>query len=471
MHAAGRWAQVCRVVVCVIGFCSAATARPQPDLLHQAQQLAGQKHFREAEKLYREVLNRSPNSREGMLGLARVILWEGRYREARRLFKQLVRRSPADVEAAEGAATAAYWQGDYRTAAHEFSAIAAEHPERRIPRQSLAEIESAARGDVRVLMEGVDDDQPYRAWRTSATVSSFSDPLTRWDVTGGAYRLENPTRSITRTEPFFLATNEIVFPWQRLTITTTAGVLRWPDARTRPIGGLTLAHKLSSNSSVSVTGEHRELLTNATSVMTHAAVTRFVAAWTRYASRSWLAGIEVGHNRYYDRNSGGYAQGYALWPVMKSNRTTVWLGASAAMRDTRETRFELDTVSSTRSPAGDFLYSYRGSYRAYWTPQNFREGRAIAMVAHTIGKGELKFQAERGVGRDEERAFAPSSGSEPLPSTIFAIDFERTFHPYRFSAGLSMPISTAFRLDCAIERNVTAFYAANVFRASLVRHR
>jgi hypothetical protein len=443
----------------------------EPDLLHRAEQLAWGREFAAAETLYREALRRSPDSREALLGLARVILWEGHHREARRLFKQLATRSPMDVEAAEGAATAAYWQGDYRTAAREFGAIAATHPQRRLPRKSLSELEGASRGDVRVLMEGIDDDQPYRAWRGSVTVSSFSDPLTRWDVTAGGYRLDNPTRGITRTEPFVLAANETVLPWQRLTITTTAGALRFPDGSTRPIGGLTIARKLASNASISITGEHRELLTNSTSVMTHPAVTRIVAAWSRYAPQSWLAGIEAGHNRYYDHNNGGYAQAYGLWPVVKGERTTLWLGASAAMRDTSETRFELDTISSTRSPAGVFLYSYRGSYRAYWTPRNFREGRAIATVAHAIGKGELKLQAERGVARDEERAFGPSSGSEPLPSRILAIDFERTFHPYRLSAGLSMPLSTAFRLECAVERNVTAFYAANVFRASLVRHR
>ncbi len=457
---------------CLFFFCSvAAAAQVEPDLLHRAQRLAWQKEFVAAENLYREALRRSPESRDALFGLAQVFLWEGRYREARRLFSQLARRSSADVEAAEGAATAAYWQGDYRTAAREFGAIAARHPERRIARKSLSEIESAARGDVRVLMEGIDDDQPYRAWRSSVALSSFSDPLTRWDVTAGGYWLDNPNRHLTRTEPFVLGANETVLPWQRLTITTTAGVLRFPDGSTRPIGGLAIARKLTSNTSISITGEHREVLTNSTSVMTHPAVTRIAAAWSRYAPHSWLAGIEAGHNRYYDRNNGEYAQAYALWPVVKSDRTTLWLGASAALRDTSETRFELDTISSTRSPAGDFLYSYRGSYRAYWTPRNFREARAIATVAHTIGKGELKLQAERGVARDEERAFGPSRGSEPLPSRIFPVDFERTFHPYRFSAGLSMPVSVAFRFECTVERNVTAFYAANVFRASLVRHR
>src|SRR6058998_886728 len=252
---------------CLFFFCSvAAAAQVEPDLLHRAQRLAWQKEFVAAENLYREALRRSPEFRDALFGLAQVFLWEGRYREARRLFSQLARRSSADVEAAEGAATAAYWQGDYRTAAREFGAIAARHPERRIARKSLSEIESAARGDVRVLMEGIDDDQPYRAWRSSVTVSSFSDPLTRWDVTAGGYRLNNLDRRIVRTEPFVIATNTLVLPWQRLTIVASAVALRYPDGKTGSIGGLTLSRKLSSNSSLTISADHRELLTNATAI-------------------------------------------------------------------------------------------------------------------------------------------------------------------------------------------------------------
>jgi len=205
---------------------------------------------------------------------------------------------------------------------------------------------------------------------------------------------------------------------------------------------------------------------------THPNVTRFAGSWTRYAAKSWLAGVEIGHQTYYDHNRGHYAQGYALWPVVKGRQTTLWFGASAAARDTRETRFELDAISSSRIAGGDFAYSYRGSYRGYWTPQDFREVRAIVSIARTIGaNAELKAQAERGFARDQARGFGPASGRSPLPSPIFDFDFHRVFHPYRLSAAISSPIAAGFRVECGIERAVTSFYAANAVRASLVRHR
>ena len=430
-------------------------------LIEEAQRLAWQKHFAAAEKLYRQVLRSDPASRDAKFGLAQVLLWEGQYAEARRLFKSL-----KGADAAEGAATAAYWQGDFRTASREFAAI-----DRPFSRQSLAQIRSASAGDVRATVEGLDDNQPYRAWRSSVTVSSFSDPLTRWDVSAGAYGLHNIDRGITHTEPFVTATNVLGLPWQRLTITTSAGAIRYPDGKTDPIGGLTLSRKLSSNSSLTISGDHRELLTNATAIDTHASVTRFAAGWSRYIARGWLAGVEAGHNSYFDHNSGNYAQGYALWPIVKRGRTTFWAGGSAAVRNTGETRFELDAVSSVRT-SNFFSYSYRGSYRGYWTPRDFSEARAIVSIAQTFPKdAELKAQIEGGVGRDEARAFGPASGTSPLPHNIFVIDFHRTFHPYRLSAGLSMPVATAYRIQVDIERSVTVFYAANAFRASLVRHR
>ncbi len=472
MYAAGRRAQGRWVFVCLFCFCSAAAAQSDSDVLRRAEQLAWEKQFQAAEALYREILRRSPQWHDATLGLARVILWEGRYREARRLFTELMQRNAGDVEAAEGAATAAYWQGDFRTAVREFAAIATKHPERVVPRQNLTEIQSASRGDVRIVTEGIVDDQPYSAWRTSATVSSFSDPLTRWDVTAGAYQVHSPLFGVTRNEPFVTAMNEITFPWQRVKITTTAGLLRWPDGLTRPIGGLTIAHRLSPTSTVALTADHRELLTNSSSVITHAALTHLAGAWSRYAPQAWMAGLEGGRNRYFDRNRGVYIQAYALWPITKRQRTTVWIGASAAWRNSDVSRFAFDAISSTRSPAGDFLYSYRGSYRPYWTPQRFREGRAIVSVRQTIGKNaEFKAQAEYGAGHDLARAFGPDRGGTPLPTSIFSFDFDRSFHPYRLSGGLSLTLSPAYRFDGNFERNVTTFYSANAFRASLVRHR
>src|SRR5581483_2818051 len=147
-------------------------------LIEQAQRLAWQKEFAAAEKLYRQALKSDPDSRGARFGLAQVLLWEGHYREARSMFLSL-----HGADAAEGAATAAYWQGDFRTAEREFAAL----PKSDFARRSLTEIRSASEGDVRIAVDGVDDNQPYRAWRSSVTASTFSDPLTRWDVTAGGY--------------------------------------------------------------------------------------------------------------------------------------------------------------------------------------------------------------------------------------------------------------------------------------------
>ena len=430
-------------------------------ILEQARQLAWQKQFAAAENLYRQALRDDPESRDAKLGLAQVLLWEGRYREARRLFKTL-----PGADAAEGAATAAYWQGDFRTAAREFAAL----PDRKFARQSLADIRAASEGDVRATIEALDDNQPYRAWRSSVTASSFTDPLTRWDVTAGGYGVHNIDRGVTRNEPFVSVKNVLVLPRQKLTITSTIGALRFPDATTRAIGGVAVARKISGNSTVTIGVDHHELLTNATAIDTHPSVTTLAAAWTRYVPRGWLAGAEAGNNRYFDGNDGSYIQGYALWPIVKRNATTIWAGGSAAIRNTDETRFALDAVSSTLT-GNFFSYSYRGSYRGYWTPIDFREARAIVSAARTFDKAELKAQVEGGVGHDQARAFGPFAGSSPLPSNIFPFDFHRTFHPYRVAAGVSLPIATAYRLQVDLERNVTVFYAANAISASLVRRR
>jgi len=430
-------------------------------LIEQARQLAWQKQFAAAEKLYRQALQNDPASREATFGLAQVLLWEGKYREARNLFQTL-----RGEDAAEGAATAAYWQGDYRTAAREFAAL----PKREFARKSLSDIEAASGGDARATIEAVHDDQPFHAWRTTLGASVFSDPLTRWDFAAGGYSVNNIDRDIVRTEPFFSVTNALVLPWQKLTLTTSVGAIRYPDAKIGPTGGVEADYKISANTTASVSVQHHEILSNASAVDTHPSVTTAAASWSRYVARGWLAGFDAGHNHYFDGNDGGYLQGYALWPIAKREKTTVWAGASAAIRDTDETTFNLDAVSSTRTD-GFFTYSYRGSYRGYWTPINFREVRAIVTVAQQIERAELRVQGEYGVGQDTARGFGPSEGSSPLPSNIYMFDFDRTFHPYRIAAGLSLPIATAYRLQIDLERNVTVFYSANAFRASLVRHR
>ena len=443
----GRRVQVVMVVV-LLGAASSVFAEDR-EALDRAQKLAWSKHFAEAERIYRDVLQSTPDSREASLGLARVLLWEGRYRDARERFLTLGDR--------EGAATAAYWQGDFRTAAREFRMI-----DSTFARDSLNAIEQASRGSDRVALDYDDDNQPLHSLRAMVSSSFFSDPLTRWDVSAGNHSISAPRFDAHRQLPFAAVQNETTLPWQRLTITTFAGAQRHPDGSTRPTGGLTLRYRTSSASSLSGTIDHRELLTNDTALHTHPSITRLLVTWTRYADNSWFAGLTTGSLRYFDHNSGHYTEGYALVPLQRG----FFAGASGAIRDTADNRFYVDAISGTR--AGDaFQYGYRGSFTPYWTPKHLREVRAIVMFT----RGRWKAQVERGIAHDDATAFGPLTGSSPLPANIFAFQYRRTSHPSRGMITYAMPIRAAYRFECTIERTTTAFYAANEIHASLVRRR
>jgi hypothetical protein len=423
--------------------------------LRRAEALASQKQFGEAEAIYRQVLEYSPRSRTAALGLARVLLWEGQYREARQRFLTLGDK--------EGAATAAYWQGDFRTAAKEFRALGSA-----FARESYAAIASASRGTDRLEADWLRDDQPFRSVQIGAATSMFGDPLTRWDVSAGFAALEAPSidrRSrLTRIE----VANETGFPWQRLTASASAGVQKYPDGSTDAIGSAAVRVKASSSASFSVSLARRPILTNATGLTTHPFVSATAVSWQRYREKSWMAGAESGWLRYFDRNSGRYTHGYLLVPVTAH----LFAGASAAIRDTTENRFYLEAVSGTRTATGGaFDYAYRGSYTPYWTPKDFREARAIVLVDGTIRAAAWKVQLEQGISRDTATAFGPSSGTTALPRDIFSFDFRRTAHPSRAAATVGWPFAGRYRIETTIERNTTAFYAANSIHASLVRQR
>jgi len=446
-------------------------ATAPPPTLEDAQRLAWDRHFAEAEQMYRAILLRDPRSEPVRIGLARVLLWEGHYREARAMFLRLASENPGNLDAAEGAATAAYWQGDFRTAAREFRSIAAAHPERMTASRDLHAIELASRDSERLLIDGIDDDQPYRLWRSEAEASIFTDPLTRWDITAGGYRADDPTLAAVRSEPFVSIANETVLPWQRLTIRAALGVLRSPDGTTRPTGSLSLRFRTGGASSFEIAADRSALLRTATAVRDHPAVTRMFAAWNRSTGKNWLAGFEGGSLRYFDRNRGWYAQGYGLWPVVRRGGLIVRAGASGALHDTRESRFYVEAITSQRSGA-QFLYDYRGAYTPYWTPQDLREARAIVAASDAVtGRMSFRLQLEAGVARDRAEAFGPANGPSPLPPTIFTFGFRRTFHPTRISVGAALAVTPQYTLEISVQRETTVFYRANEFRASVVRTR
>lgn len=462
MHVRG-WRKIGAAIL--LAASATCVAAAQEVSLQHAQRLAWSRHFAEAERVYRQLLRRSPHSRDVRIGLANVLLWEGRYRQARAMFLDLESERPGDVEVAEGAATAAYWQGDFRSAEREFRTIGTPAALR-----ELRQIEMAARGSDRLLVDGVSDDQPYRLWRSAIETSIFSDPLTRWDVSAGFYRADNPTFGIIRNEPFVTITNELGLPWQRLTLTTNAGALRWPDGTTRPIGGIAAALRISRASSIRAAIEHRELLRTSTAIRSHPAVTRLTLGWSRYAANEWLAGAEAGELQYFDHNRGWYAQAYGLWPLLRRGTLTIWGGASGAYRDTRDSRFYVEAVSSELS-GPEFFYSYRGAYTPYWTPQRLAEGRAILSAQQSVGRQvTLKAQMEAGVARDLGVAFGPSEGNSLFPPSIFSFTFHRTFLPTRFALSASLKLNAAYTIDVGAVRETTVFYRANEFEASVVRH-
>ncbi|MGZ8829308.1 MAG: tetratricopeptide repeat protein [Thermoanaerobaculia bacterium] len=441
---------------------SAADADSTPGLLQKAQTLAWAQHFGEAASIYGDILRIDPESHDAILGLARVRLWQGRYREARSLFGRLT----GEVDAAEGAATAAYWSGDYRTAARELRGIVAAHPERDSARRSLNELHAASAPLAHLEVGLVDDDQPFRAARSEARVSAFSDPLTRWDVSAGAYDLRHDAGGRHRA-PFAVLQNETVYPSLRLTTTVSLGAIRTPDSKTHAIGGVSAGVRIAPHDSITVGFSRREILSNATHLYPQAGITS--VRWQH--SAPWLASIGIDHHRFSDHNSAIGADGYALLPVVTRGRWTLWTGASALIRDTRESRFYVTGITSTRDASGDFFhYSYRAAYDPYWTPHDLAEGRLIVAIEGRIASGiKWKLQADGGRAGDRAIVFWPDRGQSPFPERAGSAKFDRTYNPWRLRFTSSTPVARDMTFEFAYEHSVSAFYRANSFHAALAR--
>jgi len=151
---------------------SASAARIDDDL-RNAERLAWQKRFVEAERQYRNVLKREPKSRAAALGLGQVLLWEQRYTDAGAVYRGILRNAPNDTDARKGLATAEYWSGDFRGARRDYAAVLLVRPSDAESRKAIGDIEAAT---VPLLASDIDssnDDQPMRrAKRRSPTRSS-----------------------------------------------------------------------------------------------------------------------------------------------------------------------------------------------------------------------------------------------------------------------------------------------------------
>jgi tetratricopeptide (TPR) repeat protein len=421
--------------------------------LSTAERLAWDKRFAESEAMYRAILATEPSER-ARLGLARVVMWQGRYDEAIALFAKL-----DGVDALEGRATAEYWSGDLRSAARHFRDVLEREPNREFARTSLREIQQVARPSQRLTVDAVHDDQPLDAVRAEAAATFFSDPLTRWSVAAGAYRLDAERRG-TRDGQFALVENETRFP--RFTIGGSLGVFTFPDGEHRPIGSVRVAHR-----QLELRVDHREEIASATALQTHASSTTTTLRWSR--EKNWIAAAELIHKRYFDDNEGRAFVAYAVAP-WKRGAWTFWGGGSVSARDTDESRFRQTAVSSTFDQSF-FRYGYRGEYDPYWTPDELREARAVLAVERQMHRGGIKLHGDFGYARDRGRAFGPDAGPTPLPATTFAFTFDRSYHPWRAGLSAHVNLAPSWRLEASVERSVTVDYRSTSVHASLVRRR
>ena len=433
-------------VVMALVFASVAAA----DDLRTAEQLAWDKRFAESEAMYR----RLPASDAARLGLARVVMWQGRYAEAIALFREL-----RGVDALEGQATAEYWSGDLRAAARDCRRVLALDPRREEARKSLAEIVATTRPSQRLFVGGSQDDQPLDAVRAELSSTFFSDPQTRWTAAVGGYQLD-AGRIGERDGEYALIANETIVG--KLTFGASLGAFHFPDDAWRPIGGVSVRYR-----SLTLRIDRREEIASATSLRTHAASTTTTLRWSR--DRDWIAAAEISDRRYFDDNAARAAIAYAVMP-RKFGAWTLWSGASAAVRDSEESRFRITAVSSTLEQ-GAFRYAYRGEYDPYWTPDNLVEARAVVALERRASRFGVKFHADGGFARDRGRAFGPDLGTTPLPAQTFTFAFDRSYRPWRAGVTADVAIAPALRLEAGIERSTTVDYRSTAFHASLVRRR
>lgn len=468
----GRAEQILRKAVAV------APAELEPKVL-LAETLAWQEKFEEAESWYRQALQIHPTSRRPRLGLARTYLWTGRYEEARSLLRSLIEADPRDLDAREALARSRYWEGDFRSAAREFRSILDEDATRSEAERDLAAIRSQARGSFRIGAAHRDDDQPFQVRRFESGISLFSDPLTRWDVSAGEYRLTRspnmragvPTGpEVSRADlPYVTLGADIVLPSARLTLSPRLEVLEHADGEVGWLGGARLSRRLGEHHHVSAAFEETALLLNREAIDDHATVARSELAWRYAAADGTLASVRAAHLDFSDRNQGEAIDGWVLFPVWRRGTGVVSVGASAAWRDTDETRFRAIRTAATQLGPLRYRYRYAGVYDPYWTPLDLREIRGILGVSAPLGgRGELRVRGTAGTAMDRGISFGPNEGATPLPSSILSFPFTRRYSPWEVSAEVDVRIAPGSLIQLGWTRSHTVHYEADEIQVTLV---
>ena len=444
------------ILIALLGLPVAAQA---DDPIRLAEDLAAARRFDEAESEYRRALRARPQDWRLRLGLARVILWDGRYAEAERAFALMLEDRPRDADALLGHAQAAYWNGDFRAARTRFESLRRAHPDNAEAIKALSDIALLSAPRYEIGATHRDDSQPYRVSMMRAQISYFSDPLVRWDVVGGAGDASDGRSRIATVGAGVSAS----FPRLRSTVEARLESFRFPDGFRATVGEVSVARGLPGRSSLALSASRTPLLGTASSVAHHEIATHLSVSWRRDPAAQWLAAASAQVLDYSDGNRGSGADAWVLAPLFSRESVTLRAGLSGAWRDTELDRFRFTTFRSEQEGPGVWRYTYTGVYDPYWTPHELKEARLV-LVAEAP---RLKIHADAGYARDRALGFGPKTGSTPTPLFIDPQMQGRSFRPWRAGAELTWPIAARIDVRARYVHEVTAFYRANEFEASL----
>lgn len=399
--------------------------------------------FREAEAVYREAVLRFPGSLDARLGLGQTLLWQEKYGEAERAYREALDKHPGSVAARVGAATASYWSGDFRRARKEYERVILMDPGNAASREALAEIAAATAPAFGLATGFRRDDQPYRMNLSEASLTLFSDEVTKWTVRGGSYALDNPDTSLDATSPFGeLAGQTKISSWD-FDVSARIRLLRFPDGHTGVLPALSIGRDFGRRGRLTVSYEENELLFSERSLESRPSFEALAARWSRENPSGWSAAASARALRYFDGNEGVAADAWTLLPLFDRGGLTVAAGPAISLRDTDESRFRAVPGSS------------RGVYDPYWTPQELIEGRGVVSATWRATGFEVHFHGDGGVARDEVIDLA--SGNR----------FSREFHPWSIALGGRKRFGSRLELSAEVRRESTVFYAADEIRAGI----
>lgn len=423
----------------------AVKARPDRPEYHLAlgETLGWMKRFDEAEAVYGEAIRRFPDSTAAKTGLGQILLWKGSHRQARRTFEAALAKDPASLAARQGLATAAYWNGDYRTARREYRLILAGNPSHSESLKAISAIDEAVAPAYGIGAVMRTDDQPYRMVRSEAALALFSDPVTKWTITGGGYALENRDSGLDATMPFAELSVDTKLDGAELDVRARARFVRFPDNESSVLAALSLSRNLGTAGRVTMSYDESELLYSERSLQSHPSVEAFGLRWSRESTDRWSGAASARSLRYFDGNSGFSSDGWILVPLRRTEQLSISAGPAVSYRDTEESRF--GAVPGTAN----------GVYDPYWTPQELIEGRGVVSISWQARRINLHVHGDAGFARDE--VVDLSTGA----------NVARTFQPWSVAVTARSPVGARIELTASLSRESTVFYEANEIRAGL----